>query len=235
MGSDNLSRAEVHSPTAQFRLHFRRGSAMANGYFGRVLSGAVGVVGPPGSACVALGANAAQRRRSPRTSRRFSRTSASRATGRIRSRRCRCITYEEARPWARSIRDRVASRNMPPWHIDPTVGIQHYKNDRSLSEKEIDTIVKWAANGAPKGDPKDMPAPVKWDSGQRLELRQAVRRAAGPRHQVAQVHAEGRGDGRLVQAGRRDGRHRAPLGARHRNAPGHASRAARSPITRSPT
>jgi hypothetical protein len=74
-------------------------------------------------------------------------------------------TYEEARPWARSIRDRVTSRNMPPWHIDPTVGIQHYKNDRSLNQKEIDTIVKWASNGAPKGDPKDMPAPVKWADG----------------------------------------------------------------------
>ena len=71
-------------------------------------------------------------------------------------------TYEEARPWARSIRDRVSSRNMPPWHIDPSVGIQHYKNDRSLSQKEIDTIVKWASNGAPKGDPKDMPPAMKW-------------------------------------------------------------------------
>lgn len=74
-------------------------------------------------------------------------------------------TYEEARPWARSIRDRVAARNMPPWHIDPSVGIQHYQNDRSLSQKEIDTIVKWASNGAPKGDPKDMPAPMKWADG----------------------------------------------------------------------
>lgn len=74
-------------------------------------------------------------------------------------------TYEDARPWARSIRDRVASRNMPPWHIDPTVGIQHYKNDRSLSQKEIDTIVKWASNGAPKGDPKDMPPAIKWAEG----------------------------------------------------------------------
>jgi hypothetical protein len=74
-------------------------------------------------------------------------------------------TYEEARPWARSIRDRVSSRNMPPWHIDPNVGIQHYKNDRSLSQKEIDTIVKWASNGAPKGDPKDMPPAMKWADG----------------------------------------------------------------------
>jgi len=71
-------------------------------------------------------------------------------------------TYQEVRPWARSIRDRVASRNMPPWHIDPAVGIQHYQNDRSLSQKEIDTIVRWASNGAPQGDPKDMPPPMKW-------------------------------------------------------------------------
>ena len=71
-------------------------------------------------------------------------------------------TYQEARPWARSIRDRVASRNMPPWHIDPNVGIQHYKNDRSLTQKEIDTIVKWAGNGAPQGDPKDMPKAMAW-------------------------------------------------------------------------
>ena len=74
-------------------------------------------------------------------------------------------TYEEARPWARSIRERVASRNMPPWHIDKSVGIQHYKDDRSLSDKEIDTIVKWVAAGAPKGDAKDMPPPVKWADG----------------------------------------------------------------------
>ena len=74
-------------------------------------------------------------------------------------------TFQDARPWARSIRDRVSSRNMPPWMIDPNVGIQHYKNDRSLSPKEIDTIVKWAGNGAPKGDPKDMPAKIAWADG----------------------------------------------------------------------
>ena len=48
---------------------------------------------------------------------------------------------------------------MPPWHIDKAVGIQHFKNDRSLSDKEIDTIVRWVDAGAPKGDPKDMPPP----------------------------------------------------------------------------
>ena len=44
-------------------------------------------------------------------------------------------TFEEARPWARSIRTRVAARQMPPWHIDKTVGIQHFENDRSLTDE----------------------------------------------------------------------------------------------------
>ena len=74
-------------------------------------------------------------------------------------------TYSEVRPWAKSIKDRVASRNMPPWHLDPNVGIQHYKNDRSLSAKQIDTIVSWVNAGAPQGDPKDMPKPMVWQEG----------------------------------------------------------------------
>jgi hypothetical protein len=74
------------------------------------------------------------------------------------------VTYEEARPWARSIRDRVAARQMPPWHLDKNVGIQHYANDRSLDDTQIETIVNWVAAGAPKGDPKDMPPPVTWPS-----------------------------------------------------------------------
>ena len=51
------------------------------------------------------------------------------------------ITYQEARPWARSIKERVATRQMPPWHIDPSVGVQQFKNDMSLTEEQIDTIV----------------------------------------------------------------------------------------------
>jgi len=70
------------------------------------------------------------------------------------------VTYEEVRPWARAIRQRVAARDMPPWHLDKTVGIRHYKNDRSLSDDEIATIVRWADNGAPQGNPGDMPRPL---------------------------------------------------------------------------
>ena len=67
------------------------------------------------------------------------------------------VTYQESRPWARSIKDRVARRQMPPWHIDQSVGVQKFKNDMSLSQEQIDTIVKWVDAGAPQGDPKDLP------------------------------------------------------------------------------
>jgi hypothetical protein len=70
------------------------------------------------------------------------------------------VTYEEVRPWARAIQVRVASREMPPWHLDKTVGIRQYKNDRSLSDDEIGTIVRWAEGGAPLGNPADMPKPL---------------------------------------------------------------------------
>jgi len=69
------------------------------------------------------------------------------------------ITYQEARPWARSIKERVATRQMPPWHIEKSVGVQKFKNDMSLSDEQVDTIVRWVDAGAPQGDPKDMPPP----------------------------------------------------------------------------
>ena len=67
------------------------------------------------------------------------------------------LTYQEARPWARSIKAKVSNREMPPWFIDKHVGIQKYKNDPSLSEAEIQTIVKWVDQGAPQGNAADMP------------------------------------------------------------------------------
>ncbi|MDH4062816.1 MAG: cytochrome c, partial [Acidobacteriota bacterium] len=69
------------------------------------------------------------------------------------------ISYKESRPWARSIKDRVMRRQMPPWHIDPSVGVHKFKNDMSLSEDQIQTIVRWVDAGAPEGDPRDMPPP----------------------------------------------------------------------------
>src|SRR5688572_10290377 len=76
------------------------------------------------------------------------------------------ITYEDAYPRRGLIRDRVVTRQMPPWHLDKTVGIKEYKYDRSLSDVQLDTIVRWIDAGAPKGDPKDMPSPMKWPTEQ---------------------------------------------------------------------
>src|SRR5262249_13214942 len=72
------------------------------------------------------------------------------------------VTYEETRPWAKSIKARVNARQMPPWHIDKTVGIHEFKNARSLSDQQIETIVRWVDAGAPKGDPNDMPPLKAW-------------------------------------------------------------------------
>jgi len=69
------------------------------------------------------------------------------------------ITYQDARPWARSIKERVATRQMPPWHIDRSVGVQKFKNDMSLSDEQVETIVRWVDGGSPQGDPKDLPPP----------------------------------------------------------------------------
>ena len=75
-------------------------------------------------------------------------------------------TFEEARPFSRAIKQRVEARQMPPWHIDKTVGIQKFKNDRSLTDAEIATIAKWVDNGAPMGNRADMPKPVQWPNEQ---------------------------------------------------------------------
>src|SRR5579872_1553975 len=69
------------------------------------------------------------------------------------------LTYKEARPWARSIKEKVARRVMPPWHIDRNIGITRFKDDPSLSAEEIATIASWVDQGAPEGNPADMPPP----------------------------------------------------------------------------
>jgi len=71
-------------------------------------------------------------------------------------------SYEDARPWARSIKEKVIRREMPPFHAAGPVG--RYVNDPRLTDSEIATISTWVESGSPKGDPKDMPAPRTWKS-----------------------------------------------------------------------
>jgi hypothetical protein len=70
------------------------------------------------------------------------------------------MTYEEVRPWARAISRKVKAREMPPWFADGPKGV--FTNERGLTEKEIDTLMKWAAAGAPAGDPAKLPKPVEF-------------------------------------------------------------------------
>src|ERR1700674_2895548 len=58
------------------------------------------------------------------------------------------ITFQEARPWARSIKERGAARQMPPWHIDRGLGLHEFKNDMSLTVEQVNTIVRWVDGGA---------------------------------------------------------------------------------------
>ena len=81
------------------------------------------------------------------------------------------ITYDEVRPWVRQIRDRVERRIMPPWHLDRTVGIQEFKNDFSLTNDEINTVVQWVDAGAPEGDRADLPPSIEWPPASDWELR----------------------------------------------------------------
>jgi hypothetical protein len=73
------------------------------------------------------------------------------------------LTYQQARPWAKAMKQAVASRKMPPWFADPHVG--SFTNDRRMSESEIATLTAWADTGAAEGKAKDAPAPLQFAEG----------------------------------------------------------------------
>ena len=76
------------------------------------------------------------------------------------------ITYEDTRPWARSIKQRTGLRDkqeaMPPWYIEKDLGVQDYKGDRSLSDEQVAAIAAWVDSGAPRGNPADAPPPLEF-------------------------------------------------------------------------
>lgn len=73
------------------------------------------------------------------------------------------MNYKEVRPWAKAIREKIVSREMPPWHADPAHG--QWSNDKRMSQKDIDTVVAWIEGGTKEGDQKDMPAAPKFAKG----------------------------------------------------------------------
>ncbi len=75
-------------------------------------------------------------------------------------------SYEQARPWAKSIRNMVETRAMPPWHADPLVG--KFANDRRLSDRDVTTILRWVDQGTPRGNPEEGPEPLTFTAGWKI-------------------------------------------------------------------
>ena len=73
------------------------------------------------------------------------------------------INYKDARPWAKSIREKVLDGTMPPWHADPHFG--SFKNDRRLSKQDVDTILAWVDGGTKEGNPKELPPAPQFTEG----------------------------------------------------------------------
>ncbi len=82
------------------------------------------------------------------------------------------VTYQETRPWSRSIKSKVESGEMPPWHADPAVG--EFTNERGLSDTELETIVAWVDGGAPEGDPSRLPTTPDFASGWQIGTPDAI-------------------------------------------------------------
>ena len=82
------------------------------------------------------------------------------------------LTFRDARPWVKSIGAQVQKGAMPPWHADPAYG--EFLNDRRLSAAEKDTILRWVNAGAPEGDLKDAPKPLRFVEGWNIGKPDAV-------------------------------------------------------------
>jgi hypothetical protein len=82
------------------------------------------------------------------------------------------LSYNDARPWASAIKQKVSTRAMPPWHADPAHGT--FRNDLRLNDTEIDTIVRWVDGGAREGDPSALPALPKFPEGWQIGKPDAV-------------------------------------------------------------
>src|ERR1700722_8817825 len=74
------------------------------------------------------------------------------------------LSYDSAQPWAKSIKEQVVSRAMPPWPADPGKSMK-FRNDPRLSQQDIDTLVAWVDSGAPKGSDSDLPPLPRFPEG----------------------------------------------------------------------
>src|SRR5947209_3963741 len=73
------------------------------------------------------------------------------------------LIYEQARPWAKAIKEAVLQKKMPPWFADPQFG--KFLNEPKLSPRDIQTLVSWVDAGSPLGDAREMPPPLQFVEG----------------------------------------------------------------------
>jgi hypothetical protein len=104
------------------------------------------------------------------------------------------LTYEEVRPWANAIKRRTAAREMPPWFIERTVGIQKFKDDPSLSDAEVAKIARWVDGGAPRGNPADAPPPRQFPAGADWSFGTPDLVVSSPVRTIKAVEADFQGD-----------------------------------------
>ncbi len=114
-------------------------------------------------------------------------------------------TYEEVRPWAPMIKYRTAIRDrmgaMPPFYVEPGIGIQEFKNDHPLSDEELAKIQAWVDNGVPRGDLADMPPPLDFPADRGWVLGEPDLVLRGPDMTVPAVGPDRWGDIGLVPTG----------------------------------
>ncbi len=131
------------------------------------------------------------------------------------------ITYEEVRPWARSIKYRTGLRDkpgvMPPWYIEKNIGIQDFKDDWSLSDDEVLTIARWADNGAPQGDPAEMPEPPPFIDVDEWEIGQPDLVVSSPEFEIAGEAPDWWGALGVVESGLTEDRYVAAIEYKERN------------------
>ena len=127
------------------------------------------------------------------------------------------LNYEGTRPWAKSIKQAVLTKQMPPWFADPRYG--HFANERKLSDADIKTVVAWVDAGAPEGNAKDMPPPMVWTEGWNIkpdltfQLPEALHGPQGRHHPVHLFHRAERPDQGHLGDGRRSSRRQPQRGA----------------------
>lgn len=73
------------------------------------------------------------------------------------------VTYDQARPWAKAIKEEVLARRMPPWGA--VKGFGNFRDDQGLTQEDLTIIAEWVEGGAPEGDSRLVPVVPRFSTG----------------------------------------------------------------------